>query len=133
MQTSHVVSVLVLALSLQIKYNSTFLLHRTGAGQIAPQQRPGSCNPLLPQLHGREDVLQSFSLILPQFKAKSFTVEICHMNTFLFVYFPFVHCRCLQAVHTFIFGKDVCGKRLSELFDVGSLIRYSPSAGVFHV
>lgn len=118
MQTSPVVSVHALALSLKIKYNSTFLLHRTGAGQIEPQQRPGSCSPLLSQLHDGEDVLQSFSLILPQFKAKSFTVEICQMNTF--VYFQFDHCRYLQAVHTFIFGKDICGKKLSELFDVGS-------------
>lgn len=36
-----------LALSLKIKHYSTFLLHRTGAGQIAPQQRPGSTAAIL--------------------------------------------------------------------------------------
>lgn len=125
------VSVHVLGLFLKIKYNSTFLFHRTGAVQIAPQQRPGSTTAIL--CHHGEAVLQRFSLILPQFKAKSFTVEICQMNTFLFVYFQFAHGRYLQAVHTFIFGKDICGKRLSELLDVGSYVRYSLSAGVFHV
>lgn len=46
-QTSPVVSVHVLDLSLKIKYNSIFLFHRTGAVQIVPQQRPGSTAAIL--------------------------------------------------------------------------------------
>lgn len=127
--TGPMVSVHVLAFSLKNKCNSTFLLHRTDALQIAPQQRPGStivglCLPVSVM----EDPFCKAFLWPFQFKAKIFTLEICQLNTFLFVYFG--HCRYLQAVHTFIYRKDICGKRrfpcLSKPFDVGSSMRYMP-------
>lgn len=67
---------------------------------------------------------QSFSLILPQFKKKSFILEICQLNIFLLAYFQFAHSRYIQSIHTFICSKGIY---LSKAFGVGLYTRYTPS------